>query len=67
VHEVLLELREVLKANCGAEEVFIDVLLATMRDAKRVRAFMSMSGCSTNIDKADGHFVVRASGRACCV
>lgn len=64
--ELLIRLKELLAESCGAE-VGIEVILTTIDDAGRVKAFISMSGCDTEVVRQDGCFIVRVSGRACCV
>jgi hypothetical protein len=64
--ELFKKLREILLATLGTE-IFIDVIVRTTGDSRKVRAFAAMSGCNTLIEERDGHYVVHISGSACCV
>jgi hypothetical protein len=60
------KLREILIASLGSE-IFVDVLVRTTIDSRKVRAFAAMSGCNTLIEERNGHYIVHISGNACCV
>ena len=66
LHEILLQIREILAASVG-REVLMEVLIKTPNEARKVKAFVSMSGCKVHMDKKNGHFVVRVTGAVCCV
>jgi hypothetical protein len=63
--ELLLQLRELLASQCNLE-VRIEVILGTKVDAKRVKAFVSMSGCSVEISDAEGRRTLLITGSVCC-
>ncbi len=63
--ELLLRMREVLADNCG-REVFIEVFLSAENETKRLKAFVSMSGCQTIVEKKEGYYIVRITGNVCC-
>jgi hypothetical protein len=63
--ELLLQMRDVLAGNCG-QEVCIEVYLTREAETKRLKAFVSMSGCQTIIEKKEGYYVVRITGSVCC-
>ncbi len=63
--ELLLRMRDLLADHCG-REVSVEVFLAGEGDAKRLRAFVSMSGCKTIVEKKEGYYIVRITGNVCC-
>ena len=65
LRESLFRIREVLTSTYG-NDIFIEVLVNTHADAKKVEAFVLMSGLSTTIDKKDGHYLLSIRGFACC-
>lgn len=64
--ELLLQLRSILSDYCG-RDVFIDIQMNTLAEAKRARGFASMSGCSIAIEEKEGYFLVQIRGNVCCV
>jgi len=65
VQMVLVRLKEMLSSYCGME-VSIDILLGKHEDARKVRAFASMSGCTTDMEGKDGYYLLRIRGNVCC-
>ncbi len=63
--ELMLRMRDLLANHCG-REVSVEVFLAGERDTKRLRAFVSMSGCQTVVEEKEGYYVVRITGSVCC-
>ena len=63
--ELLLRMRDVLADHCG-REVSVEVFLSGERDTKRLRAFVSMSGCQTVVEQKEGYYIVRITGSVCC-
>jgi hypothetical protein len=63
--ELLLRMRDVLADRVG-QEVSVEVLLSTAAETKRLRAFVSMSGCLTTVEKKDDYYVVHITGSVCC-
>ncbi len=63
--ELFARLKEILsKKDCG--EVSIEILVGTSAEANRIKAFASMSGCRTGIDKKDDCFIIHLTGSPCC-
>ena len=60
----LVKLREHLRGNCR-QEINFDLLVDTSECTRFVSAFAKMSKCETEIEKAEGHFVVSVRGGAC--
>jgi hypothetical protein len=63
--ELLLRMRDVLADHCG-REVSVEVFLSSDRETKRLKAFVSMSGCQTIVEKKEGYYIVRITGSVCC-
>ncbi len=63
--ELLMRMRDLLADHCG-REVSIEVFLSGERDTKRLRAFVSMSGCLTTVEQKEGYYIVRVTGSVCC-
>jgi hypothetical protein len=63
--ELLLRMREVLSDRVG-QEVSVEVLLNTSDETKKLRAFVSMSGCSTTVERKEDYYVVNIKGSVCC-
>lgn len=64
--DLFRKLKEILDAGRGEEEVAMDVLVNTAEDAKKVKTFVSMSGCGTEIDKKDNFYIIHVKGFPCC-
>ena len=65
LESIFLKLKEILASKFGSE-VSIKVLTNTQTDAKKVKAFVSMSGCQTTIDKKDECYIIHITGSPCC-
>jgi hypothetical protein len=63
--DLFIKLKEILASKLGCE-VSIEVLVNTSDDAKRLTAFVSMSGCRTEIDKKDNYYIMQITGIPCC-
>jgi len=63
---LFIKLKEVLASYCG-KDVFIEILLNSLQDAKRVMTFASMSGCKSEIGEKEGYYTVTISGTVCCI
>ena len=62
--ELLLRLRETF-AGGGTGEVSIEVLLETLRGARRAKAYVAMCGLETRIEEREGYFSLKISGISC--
>jgi len=63
--ELFARLKEILsKKDCG--EISIEIMAGTSAEANRIKAFASMSGCRTGIDKKDDCFIIHLKGNPCC-
>jgi len=65
LEQIFLKLKEILASKFGSE-VSIKVLTNSEADAKKVKAFVSMSGCQTNVDKKDECYIIHITGSPCC-
>lgn len=65
IQDLLKELREFLasKRECYLS---IEILIGTMEDAKKTAAFLTMSGCTTEIEKKDNYYIMYVKGIPCC-
>jgi TusA-related sulfurtransferase len=52
-------------ANLCAPDDLIEVLTADEKTAKKIKAFMEMSGCNVSLERRDVHWAVRMTGRTC--
>ncbi|UCD34496.1 MAG: hypothetical protein JSU90_09370 [Nitrospiraceae bacterium] len=64
--QLFKKLKELLDAGRGEQEILIDVLVNTASDANKVKTFVSMSGCGTEIDKKDNLYIIHVKGFPCC-
>jgi hypothetical protein len=63
--ELFLQLRDILGSKRGCN-VQIEILINTLKDTKKVKAFVSMSGCNTNVEKKNDYYILHVSGTPCC-
>jgi hypothetical protein len=63
--QLLLRMRDVLSDSVG-QEVSVEVLLSSADETKRLRAFVSMSGCLTTVEKKEDYYIVHITGSVCC-
>jgi hypothetical protein len=65
VQEALKQLKEILssKRECF---LFIDVLVKTVSEARKITGFASMSGCTAEIDIKDDYCIIHVRGIPCC-
>ncbi len=66
LEELFRRLREILASKIGTE-VFIEILFDTHTDTKKIKAFVSMSGCQMEIGEKEGDKILRITGSPCCV
>jgi hypothetical protein len=65
LESIFLKLKEILASKLGSE-VSIKVLTNSQADANKLKAFVSMSGCQTTIDKKDECYIIHITGSPCC-
>lgn len=65
-HELFIKLREEL-ASAKGREVSIELLTDTSDSAKKVEAFVAMTGCSSETRENNGYFIVTIKGSPCCI
>lgn len=65
-HELFRKLKDILTSKVGTD-VFIEILFDTRPAAKKVRAFISMTGCQTELEEKEEYYVLRVTGSPCCV
>ena len=63
--ELVLKIREILAAKHGCE-VNIEILISTMAEVKKIKAFVTMSGCNAEVDKKDDSYIMHVTGAPCC-
>ncbi len=61
----LAKLKDTLSSGHGCS-VSLNITVGTEQDAKKVRAFAGMSGCSSSIDKKENHYIIHITGTSCC-
>ncbi|MFN3739942.1 MAG: hypothetical protein ACK4TF_04625 [Thermodesulfovibrionales bacterium] len=62
--EPLKRIRDILRNSCPDDEI-IEVLIESEQDAKRLRAFMSMSGCTVELLREGPQWIVKMTGKNC--
>ncbi|MCX5716735.1 MAG: hypothetical protein NTW44_00185 [Nitrospirae bacterium] len=66
-HEILTKLKKIFE-EYREKEVDIKILIKTQSDAKRIKAFSTMSGYNANVEVKNGYFATRITGISCgCV
>jgi translation initiation factor 1 (eIF-1/SUI1) len=65
--ELFARLKEILSTDGRCGDVCIEILLDTLDAAQKVRAFVSMTGCQTEIKEKEGRYVLYVTGNPCCV
>jgi hypothetical protein len=65
--ELFVKLKEILSTDGRCGDVCIEILLDTHNAAQKVRAFVSMTGCQTEIKEKKGCYVLYVTGSPCCV
>ncbi len=63
--ELFIQLKEILSSKFGCD-VHIEILTNTPADIKKITAFVSMSGCNTEIDRKEEYYIIRVKGIPCC-
>ncbi len=63
--ELFIKLKGIL-ASERCRDVSIEILFDTYQEAKRAKAFVSMSGCSTDIEEKDDYYSMQITGSPCC-
>ena len=64
--ELFARLKEMLATNRECGEFLIEILVDTLAEANKVRAFASMSGCRAEILEKDDYFIIHLKGIPCC-
>jgi hypothetical protein len=63
--ELFLRLRDILASKRGSE-VDLEVMIRTAGETTKVKAFVTMSGCRTEIEKSEDCYIMHISGSPCC-
>ncbi len=65
LQDLLKKLKDLLASSreCNMD---LDILVKTVSEAKKIKGFVSMSGCSTEIDKKDNFYIIHVRGVSCC-
>ncbi len=63
-NEPFIRVRELLRDSCPEDET-LDLLIEEEGLAKRLKGFMSMSGCRVEIHPTPDGWIVRMTGRSC--
>ncbi|MBI4683470.1 MAG: hypothetical protein HY757_10285 [Nitrospirae bacterium] len=64
-HDSLKKLKEILSSNRECN-LSIDILVKSVSDAKKITGFVSMSGCTAQIDKKENFCIIHVRGIPCC-
>ena len=64
--ELFARLKEILLSNKECREVSIEILVGTLAEANKIKAFASMSGCRTENGKEGDHYKIHLKGTPCC-
>ena len=64
--EIFARLKEILSSNRECGEISTDVLVGTLAEANKIKAFASMSGCRTEIENKGDCFRIHLKGNPCC-
>jgi len=62
--EPFRKVREVLKDLCPEDEIF-EIFLNNEALAKRMKGFMTMSGCNVELLRTQEAWIVKVTGRNC--
>lgn len=62
--EPLEMIRNHFRQNCR-QKIDISILVDSSECAKTASAFAQMSKCKTEIEKAEGHFIIKVKGDMC--
>lgn len=62
---LFLKLKEILEASHGID-VNIEIRISTAAETKKIKTFISMSGCRADIEKIEDYFIMRIRGTPCC-
>jgi hypothetical protein len=63
--DLLAKLKEILSSKYGCN-VSLEILVSKAADVQKITAFVSMSGCKTNIDKKNNYYIMHVEGIPCC-
>lgn len=64
--ELFARLKEIFSSNRECGEVSIEMLVGTLAEANKIKAFASMSGCRTESGKEGNHYKIHLKGIPCC-
>lgn len=65
--EILTKLKKIFE-EYREKEIDIEILIKTQSDAKRIKAFATMSGYNANVEAKNGYFSTHITGISCgCV
>ena len=64
--ELFARLKEILSSNRECGEISTDILVGTLAEANKIKAFASMSGCRTGVEKKDDCYIIYLKGNPCC-
>ena len=64
--KLFARLKEMLASNKECGEISIEILVGTLAEANKVKAFASMSGCRAESGKEGDHYKVNLKGSPCC-
>jgi hypothetical protein len=64
--KLFARLKEILSSSVECGEVSIEILVGTSAEANKIKAFASMSGCRTGVEKRDDYYIINLNGNPCC-
>ena len=64
--ELFARLKDLLSSNRECGELSIEILVGTLAEANKIKAFASMSGCQAGVEKRDDYYIINLNGNPCC-
>jgi TusA-related sulfurtransferase len=64
--ELFIKLKDILASQRGCD-VSIEILTDTGEMSRKIKAFISMTGCHTESEKKEGYYIIRITGSPCCI
>lgn len=64
--EFFIKLREILASKRG-KIVSVEIFAEKLYDVKKIKTFVSMTGCQTAVEGSEGNYVINVTGTPCCI
>lgn len=62
--ESLKKVRDILRYSCPEDDI-LEVLISSENLAKKLKAFLSMSGCQVEFFRSGLNWIVKSTGKNC--